>query len=46
MMTPQQQAYLDDVIDAANVLIALKGTKMTVVEPTEEEVEAAMDYWD
>jgi hypothetical protein len=41
MMTPQQQAYLDDVIDAANVLIALKGTKMTVVEPTEEEVEAA-----
>lgn len=41
MMTPQQQAYLDDVIEAANVLIALKETKMTVVEPTEEEVEAA-----
>ena len=41
MMTPQQQAYLDDVIQAANVLIGLKETKMTVVEPTEEEVEAA-----
>lgn len=41
MMTPQQQAYLDDVIQAANTLIALKETKMTVVEPTEEEVEAA-----
>jgi hypothetical protein len=41
MMTPQQQAYLDDVIQAANALIALKETKMTVVEPTEEEVEAA-----
>ena len=41
MMTPQQQAYLNDVIQAANALIALKETKMTVVEPTEEEVEAA-----
>ena len=41
LMTPQQQAYLDDVMQAANALIALKETKMTVVEPTEEEVEAA-----
>ena len=41
IMTPEQQAYLADVIDAANVLIALKETKMTVVEPTDEEVEAA-----
>ena len=40
-MTIEQQPYLDDVINAANSLIELKETKMTVVEPTEEVIEAA-----